>query len=102
MSKNIPAIRKSIECILLCYPGSAGCRMYDPELFCLCFFVAAGRAAVRLELPLYPDHEVVGLPHYPDRVVLGRPHYAREVWALVPLHQTEVATFASGISWLGF
>ena len=53
--------------------------MHDPGLFCLCFFVAAGQAAVRLELPLYPDREVVGPPHCPDRVVVGRPHYAREV-----------------------
>ena len=75
--------------------------MYDPKLFCLCFFMAAGRAAVRLELPLYPDHEVVGPPHYLDRVVFGRPHYAREVWAPMPLHRTEVATFALGNSWLG-
>ena len=57
--------------------------MYDPELFCLCFFLAAGWAAVRLELPLYPDHEVVGPPHCPDRVVFHQSHYAREVWALV-------------------
>ena len=75
--------------------------MYDPELFCLCFFMAAGRAAVRLGLPLYPAHEVVGPPHCPDRVVFGRPHYAREVWALAPLHQTEVAIFVLGNSWLG-
>ena len=53
--------------------------MYDPELFCLYFYVAVGWAAVRPELPLYPDRVVVGLPHCPDRVVVDRPHYVREV-----------------------
>ena len=43
--------------------------MYDPELFYLCFYVEVGRAAVRLELALYPDRVVVGQPHCPDRVV---------------------------------
>ena len=75
--------------------------MYDPELFCLYFYMAVGRAAIRLELPLYPDHEVLGPPHCPNRVVFSRPHYAWEVWAPAPLHLTEVATFASGNSWLG-
>ena len=75
--------------------------MYDPKLFCRCFFVAAGRAAVRLELPLYPDPEVVGPPHCPDLVVFGRPHYAREVWASVPPRRTEVPIYALGSSWLG-
>ena len=75
--------------------------MYDPELFCLYFSLVLGWAAIRLQLSLYPDHEVVGPPHCPDRVVFGRPHYAREVWAPTPLHRTEVATFALGNSWLG-
>ena len=75
--------------------------MYDPELFRLYFYEAVGQAAVRPELPLYPDHVVVGPPHCPDRVVVDRPHYAREVWAPAPLHRTEVATFALGNSWLG-
>ena len=74
--------------------------MYDPELFCLYFFVVEGQAGVRLELPLYADHEVVGLPHCPDRVVVGRPHCAREVWAPALPHQTEVAVCVSGNSWL--
>ena len=74
--------------------------MYDPELFCLYFSMAAGQA-VRLELPLYPDHEVVDPPHCPDRVVFGRPRYAREVWAPVPPHRTEVAISILGSSWLG-
>ena len=63
--------------------------------------MVAGRAAVRLELPLYPDHEVVGPPHCPDRVVVDRPHYAEEVWAPAPHHRTEVAICASGKFWLG-
>ena len=70
--------------------------MYDPELFCLYFFMAAGRA-VRLELPLYPDQEVVGPPHCPDLVVVV-PHYAGD---LVPLRRTEVAVCTLGNSWLG-
>ena len=37
--------------------------MYDPELFRLYFYNALGQAAVRPELPLYPDHMVVGLLH---------------------------------------
>ena len=49
-----------------------------PNYFVSIFFMAAGRA-VRLELLLYPDHEVVDPPHCPDRVVFGRPRYAREV-----------------------
>ena len=65
--------------------------MYDPELFCLYFYVAVGRAAVRPELPLYPDHVVVSPPDCPDRVVVDRLHYAREVWAPAPLHRTGVA-----------
>ena len=72
-----------------------------PNCFVFIFYVAVGQAIVRPELPLYPNHMVVGPPHCPDRVVVDRPHYAREVWAPVPLHQTEVATFASGNSWLG-
>ena len=75
--------------------------MYNPELFYLCFFVVARRAAVRLELPLYPDHEVVGPPHCPDRVVFDRMHYAWEVWAPAPLRRTEVAIFVLGNSCLG-
>ena len=81
MSRNVLAIRKSIGYILLYYPGSAEGRMYDPKLFCLYFYVAVMQAAVRPELPLYPDHVVVGPPHCPDRVVVDRPYYAREVWA---------------------
>ena len=73
--------------------------MYDPELFRLYFYGAVGQAAVRPELPLYPDRGVVGPPHYPDHVVVV-PHCAREVWAVVPPHRTEVAVCASGNSWL--
>ena len=101
MSRNVLAIHKSIAYILFYYPGSAGGRMYDPEMFRLYFFVAAGRAAVRPELPLYPDHVVVGPPHCPDHVVFSRPHYAREVWAPTPLRRTEVAIYVLGNSWLG-
>ena len=101
MSRDVLAIRKSIWYILLYYPGPAEGRMYAPELFCLYFYVAVGRAVVRPELPLYPGHVVVGPPHCPDHVVVDRPYYAREVWAPAPLHRTEVANFASGNSWLG-
>ena len=44
--------------------------MYDPEVFCLYFYVAVRQAAARPELPLYPDHVVDGPPHCPDRVVV--------------------------------
>ena len=74
--------------------------MYSPELFCLRFYEAVGRA-VRPELPLYPDQEVVDPPHCPDRVVFSRPRYTREVRAPVPHHRTEVAICASGNFWLG-
>lgn len=37
--------------------------MCDLELFCLCLYDEAGLAGVQLELPLYPDHMVVGQPH---------------------------------------
>ena len=45
---------------MLYRPGSAVGRMYDPELFCLYFFFGVRRAAVQLELPLYPYCVVVG------------------------------------------
>ena len=49
--------------------------MYDPELFCLYFYGAVGQAAVRPELPLYPDREGgVGQPPCLDHVV-AVPHY---------------------------
>ena len=50
----------------------------------------AGRAGVRLELPLYPDH-----------VVVGQPHCAMMVWALMPRRRTEVAICVLGSFWLG-
>ena len=46
--------------------------MCDPELFRLYFYEALGQAAIRPELPLYPDHVVVGPPHCPDRITRGR------------------------------
>ena len=101
MSRNVLAIHKSIGYILLYYPGSAGGRVHGPELFSLCFFMALGWAAVWLELPLHPNHEVIGPLHYPDRVVFGRPHYARKVWAMAPLRRTKAAIFILGNSWLG-
>ena len=101
MSGHVPVIHRSICSDLLYCPGPAEGRMYDPELFCLYFYVVVGRAAVRPELPRYPDRVVVGPPHCPDRVVVGQPHYVREVWAPTPLHRTEVAICASGNSWLG-
>ena len=64
--------------------------MYDHELFYPCLYDEAGRAGVRLELPLYPDH-----------VVVGQPHCVMMVWAPAPHHQTEVAICASGDFWLG-
>ena len=45
---------------MLYCPGPAEGHMYDPELFYLYFFFGVRRAAVRLELPLYPDCMVVG------------------------------------------
>ena len=94
-------IRRSILYVLLYRPRSVGGRTCDPELFLVYFYEAVGQAAVRPELPLYPDHVVVRPPHCPDRVVVDRPHYPGEVWAPAPLHRTKVATFALGNSWLG-
>ena len=59
--------------------------MYDPELFYLYFVVGVRRAAVRLELPFYPDH-----------VVVGQPHYVMGVCAPAPRRRTEVAICTSG------
>ena len=87
-SKNVPVIRRLIWCVLLSCPGLAEGRMYNPELVCLCFYVAVGRAAVRPELPIYPDRVVV------------IPYCARKVWAPAPPHRTEVAVCVSGNSWL--
>ena len=60
--------------------------MYDYELFYLCLYGEVGRAAIRLELPLYPDRVVVGQPHCPDRMVVGQSHCARVVQAPAPPH----------------
>ena len=38
--------------------------MYDRELVYLCLYDEAGRAGIRLELPFYLDHVVVGQPYY--------------------------------------
>ena len=64
--------------------------MYDPELFCLYFFVAVGLAVVLPELPFYPD-----------RVVVGQLHCMMEVCIPAPPRQTEVAICALGSFWLG-
>ena len=64
--------------------------MCDHELFYLCLYSEVGRACVRLELPLYPDH-----------VVIRQPHCVMMVWAPAPHHRTEVAICASGRIWLG-
>ena len=93
-------IHKLSWCVLLYYPDPAEGRMYGPELFCPYFCEAVGRAVVRPDLPLYLDRGVVGLPYYPDHMVVG-PHCVREVWDLVPPHQTEVAVYALGNSCLG-
>ena len=90
MSGHEPAIRRSIWYVLFCCPDLAKGHMYDLELFFPCLYDKAGRAGVRLELPLYPD-----------RVVVGQPHCAMLVRAPVPRHRTEVAICASGNFWLG-
>ena len=64
--------------------------MCDHELFYLCLYNEAGRAGVRLELPLYPNH-----------VVVGQPHCVMMVRAPAPHHRTEVAICALGSFWLG-
>ena len=74
--------------------------MCDPELFLLYFCGAVGQAAVRPELPLYPDRVVAGRPPCLDHVVVV-PHYAREICAPAPPHRIEVAVCVSGSSWLG-
>ena len=99
-SKHALAIRRSILCVLLYRPGSAGGRTCDPELFCLYSYEAVGQAAIRPELPLYSDRGAAGRPPYLDHVVVV-PHYAREMCALVPPHRIEVAVCVSGSSWLG-
>ena len=63
VSGHTPAICRSIWYVLLYYPGPAAGHMYIPELFYLCLYGEVGWAGVRLELPLYPDHVVVGQPH---------------------------------------
>ena len=85
MSKNVLVIRRLIWYILLYCPGPAEGSMYNPELFCICFYVAVGWAVVRPELPLYPDRRVAFQPPYPGHVVVG-PHYAREICAPAPPH----------------
>ena len=101
MLVHVLAIRRSIWYVLLYCSGPAEGHMYGRGLIYLCLCDEAGWAGVRLELPLYPDHEVVGPPHCPDRVVFGRPHYAREELAPAPLRRTEVAIFVLDNSWMG-
>ena len=90
MSGHAVAIRRSIWYVLLYYPVPAEGHMYNHELFYLCSYDEAGRAGVRLELPLYPD-----------RVVVGQPHCTMMVRAPTPRHRTEVAICVSGNFWLG-
>ena len=87
---HVPVIHKSICSDLLYCPSPAAGRMYVPELFYLCLYGEVGRAGVRLELPLCPDH-----------VVVGQPHCAMMVRAPAPHHRTEVAICALGNFWLG-
>ena len=90
MSGHVLAIRRSIWYVLLYCSGPAEGHMCDHELFDLCLHNEAGWAGIRLELPLYPDH-----------VVVGQPHCMMMVWAPAPHHQTEVAIYALGNFWLG-
>ena len=83
-------IRRSIWSILLYCPGPAAGHMYIPELFYLCLYGEVVRAGVRLELPLFPGHVVVGQPHY---VMMAR--------ARGPRSQIGVVIYALGNFWLG-
>ena len=64
--------------------------MYIPELFYLFLYNEVVWASVRLELPLYPGH-----------VVVGQPHHVLVVRAPALHHRIEVAICASGNFWLG-
>lgn len=75
MSGHVLTIRRSIWYVLLCCPGLLEGHMYDIELFCLCLYDEAGLAGVWLELPLYPDHVVVGQPHCVMMVYALAPHH---------------------------
>ena len=87
---HVPVIHRSICSDLLYCPSLATGHMYVPELFYLCLYGEVGQAGVHLELPLYPDH-----------VVVGQPHCAMMVRALAPRHRTKVAICASDNFWLG-
>ena len=87
---HAPVIRRLILSDLLYFSGHAAGHMCIPELLCLYFYGEVVRAGVRLELPLYPGH-----------VVVGQPHCAMMVRAPVPHHRTKVAIYASGNFWLG-
>ena len=82
---HAPVIRRSIWSDLLYFAGPAEGHMYMPELFYPCLYTEVVRAAVRLELPLCPDHMVV-----------GQPHCVLTAWAPTPRHRIEVAICASG------
>ena len=90
MSRHVLEIRRSIWYVLVYCSGPAEGHMYDHELFYLCLYNEAGRAGIRLELPLYPNH-----------VAVGRPRCAMMVWAPAPRHQSEVTICASSNFWLG-
>ena len=65
---DAPAIRSLIWSDLLYCPGLAAGHMYIPELLYLYLYGEVVWAGVRLELPLYPDHVVVGQPRCAMRV----------------------------------
>ena len=63
MSVHVLAIRRSIWYVMLYCSGHVEGHMYERELIYLCLCNEAGRAGIRLELPLCPGHVVVGQPH---------------------------------------
>ena len=59
-SRHAPVIRRLILSNLLSLANRVAGHVYDQEIFYHCLYDEAGRAGVRLELPLYLDHMVVG------------------------------------------
>ena len=62
----------------------------SPRFFSFCLYGEVVLAGVRLELPLYPGH-----------VVVGQLRYTLAVRGPVPRRRIEVEVYASGNFWLG-
>ena len=88
-SRHAPVIHRLILSDLLSFPNRVAGHVYIPELLYFCLFGEAVHAGVRLEVPLCPDH-----------VVVGQRRYTLMVRAPLSHHRIEVAAYTSGSIWL--